>query len=730
MSQHPGQSRQNPISVPSFTRLKLLATASNIAPRGPLAALGLAGAAVCLGIPAARAQDSSSREPRLDPLTVQAENEDKDYKVSNASTATRTDTPIAETPLSIQVIPREVIEDQGISRLKDVYRNVSGVAPVRTEGRGIQFEDASIRGFSQLLSVDGFRLYTMPPLNLAGLDRVEVLKGPASSLYGAMEPGGLVNAVAKTASFSPRSEVYGEIGSFDSYRAGVDLGWASGDDVALRFVGDYHDTNSFRDYLDYESLFLAPGLTWNITDCTRLTTWLWYQDLDRPVDNGIAFARAGGPVGDITWNLTGPGHHTQYIEDFLYSVQIDHEVSEDFSLRARALVHHFDGQNDAFRWSAGAGNTVSAYLDASSFGNWEYDVVTDALWKFDLGPTRHQLLGGFEFSRSDYTYDRLVSARFPVSIFYPSSPTGPFPLTPGTVRQNVVTETWSGYLQDQMDAFDDRLHLLVGGRYDYYDQYSRSFSSTAENWQDDTGLTGRGGFVYDLTPCVSLFANAARSFNPNSAGRSLSFTGEPIDPTTGVQFETGTKLSLFDERLAMTASVYQITKDNVPVSDPLNPGFSVNGGELRSTGFEFDTLGKITENLQVIGSYAYTDTEVLNSSSLPLGARFANIPLHSGSLWLKYDFTCGPLEGFGFGAGVFASSSKAGDNNNSFDLPGYARFDAAAWYRTELNNGDELKFQVNVQNLTDRTYYESSTSTANVQPGTPLAISARCSLKF
>ena len=153
-------------------------------------AFGMAGITSCLMLrPASAAEPVKPADP-LAPLVVTANKDDENYPVTNASTATRTDTPIAKTPLSIQVIPRSIIEDQGAFRLKDVYRNVSGVTPVKTEGLGIQFENVQVRGFSQMLSLDGVNLYTMAPMNLAGVERVEVLKGPASSLYGAIEPGG------------------------------------------------------------------------------------------------------------------------------------------------------------------------------------------------------------------------------------------------------------------------------------------------------------------------------------------------------------------------------------------------------------------------------------------------------------------------------------------------------------------------------------------------------------
>ena len=697
--------------------------------RTRLSPCGVAGLAACLLVSPALSETKKEEADALTPLVVTGDGETR-YTVTEATTATRTDTPIAKTPLSIQVIPESVIEDQGVFRLKDVYRNVSSVAPVKTEGLGIQFENVLIRGFSQLMSVDGVNLYTLAPLNLAGVHQVEVLKGPASSVYGAIEPGGIVNVIPKMASFAPRSEVYGEIGSYDFYRGGFDLGGKASEDVAVRLTGDYQDNESFRDFLSNRSTFIAPSVSWNISDCTRLSAWMWFQDVDRPYDNGVPFTRAGYPTGPISQNLAGPGHNSQQIQDTLASLQIEHDFSEDFTLRSKFLVHNFEGQFDAIRWSQGAGTTLTNYLDKSMFHNWQYDLLVDGLWKFEIGSTKHQVIVGAQANRNDYTYIRLTDPLPPINVLNPVYPSGPFQLVPGAYPQATITETLGGYVQEQMDAFDDRLHVLVGGRVDYVDQYYRAFNNGREYYQDDTGVSGRGGFVYDFTPNVSTFANVSRSFNPTTAGQSLGNGNDPIDPTTGLQYEAGMKMAFLDKKLAVTTSIYQITKDNVPVADPNNPGFSVNGGELRSQGFELDVLGQITPGLQLVGNYAYTDTEVLESSNLPEGARFLNVPLHSGSIWLKYDFLDGPMKNFGFGAGMFAASAKAGDNNDSFDLPGYARFDAAMWYRIELEKGQDLKLQLTAQNLFDKEYYESSTSTATVQPGTPSAIYAKCSLTF
>ena len=180
----------------------------------------------------------------------------------------------------------------------------------------------------------------------------------------------------------------------------------------------------------------------------------------------------------------------------------------------------------------------------------------------------------------------------------------------------------------------------------------------------------------------------------------------------------------------MTTAAYQITEESVPVLDANNSGFYVDGGKLRSQGVELDVLGQITPELQAVGNYAYTATKVLDSNILPVGAPFLNIPLHSGSLWLKYTFQTGPLKNFGGGMGFFASGAKSGDNNNDFNLPGYARLDAGVWYSFRLHSGQEVKLQVDVFNLLDKTYYESSASTSQVEPGTPLSVMGKCSVTF
>jgi iron complex outermembrane receptor protein len=552
-------------------------------------------------------------------------------------------------------------------------------------------------------------------------------------MYGMLEPGGMINLVPKTPDFSNHSELTAKTGSNDTYRGEIDLNRQINDQLALRLAGSYQNSESFRDFVQRESTFFSPSVAWRPAKDVRVTSWLWYQDLVRPVDNGVAFTNMGKPAEDIRVNRAGPYHNTQDIQDIVWGTQLEYDLTPELTLRDRFLVHDFDSKMDAIRVSGAtsAANKYTTYLDRSSFHNLEFDNFTEALYHFDLGGTKHELLSGVELSRSDYNYDRLVSQNSPaISIFSPVYWNGPFVLTPGAAQQLTLTQVVAGYVQDQVNALDNRLHLLVGGRADHVDQIYRPWNAANQKYSEtDTGFSGRAGLMYDVTPWMSPYVNVCHSFNPNSPN-TTGYDGQTLDPTTGQQYEGGFKFSFFDKRLSLTADAFQVTKDNVPVADPNHTGFSLNGGTLRSQGTELDVLGQITDELQVVGNYAYTDTEVLKSSSLPIGARFANIPLQSGSLWLKYTFRDGALKGFGMGSGVFFADSKEGDGANTFELPGYARWDAGIYYSRDLGSGQEMKVQLNVANLLDRTYYESSSSTGSVVPGTPRSIMLQMGLKF
>jgi len=660
------------------------------------------------------------------------------YKADRASTATRTDTPILETPASIQVVPRQVIDDQASVRLRDIYRNISGVQPLFTGGNVATTEVPIIRGFRDFsIYRNGSRLSSTAPVDLANIERVEVLKGPASVLFGLGEPGGILNLVTKQPVNDTFAIVEQEFGSYDRYRTTLDANAPLTKDGGLlgRLNFAYTNDDTFRAHDGIDRVFIAPTLTWQPTDATSLTLDFSYSYEEYPFDHGLAFNAEGEPVADVSTFLGEPDFRSEREEVFA-GYTLTHDFNDQLTFRNVFMFQHNENRLNAFRHfgSTNADNTVNRTFDRSVPKGTTFQGIADLGYKFELGPTRHHVLAGVDV-RWDPKWGNQQdgprsSGPFPIDIVNPQH--GQFGAITFDNPSDFDGETkWVGlYLQDQITLLDDRLHLLIGGRYDHVDQFVKFITPTFnfEDDQTDSAFTARGGALYELTDWLSPYVSVAQSFNPTSP---FTTSVDGLDPEEGLAFEGGVKLSFFEERLTSTLAVYHITKDNVPVTDPNNPGFSINGGELRSRGFEADIAGEIAPGLRVIANYAYTDTEVIESSSLPEGSRFNNVPLHSGSVWLSYDFPEGTaLDGLGFAGGVRGVSERLGNNAGSFELDGFLLADLAAWYRFTLPSGQRVKAQLNVNNLLDKEYYESSSGTASVFPGAPRTFIASLSIEF
>lgn len=666
-----------------------------------------------------------SEDPKAEqdapPVVVKGTRLDQGYIGPSAAVGTRTKTSVLDTPASVHSVPEQVFSDQGVWRLKDVYRNVSGVEPFKTEGFAVTFESAYVRGFAQNPYINGTRTFGLGPVDLQGLESVEVLKGPASVLYGALEPGGILNLVPKTPSFTPSYGGSLQLGSYDYYRGTFDVTGPLGDgqNSAFRLNGAYQNSDSFRDTLHDESVFLAPSFTWNLSDDTTATAWMWYQHQDRPVDDGVAFSSTGQPVAPIETFLGDPNHNTQAIDELFAGVSLTSELSEGMSYRQELQYSLFDSEMDAVRrfGATSATDTVQPFYDASKFDQWSGNARSELLFDLETASVHHDIATGLQAYYSDYTFRRRrdTTSVPEIDIVNPNFPNLTYTIN-NTGRSDQELTFFGLYAQDHMRMMDDRLHLLVGARGDQVRQDNNPGT------QDDSALTWNGGLLYEASPWLSPYVSVSTSFDPTSPS-AMTANNTALDPERGIQYEAGAKLSLLDDQFFVTTSVYEITKEDVAISDPDNPGFSVNGGEFRSLGFELDIAGQVTPDVSLIGSYAYTDTEVVRSSSLPEGASFRGIPKNSASLWLSYDgLKKSAQEGLTLGAGVFTASKKAGDDANTFDLPSYVRFDAGAWYDLIRGDGTNARFYLNVLNLTDEEYYESSFNVARVQPGDPLTV--------
>ncbi|WP_085216171.1 TonB-dependent siderophore receptor [Methylomagnum ishizawai] len=368
-----------------------------------------------------------------------------------------------------------------------------------------------------------------------------------------------------------------------------------------------------------------------------------------------------------------------------------------------------------------------------------YTTNLDLVGKFATGIARHEVLVGFDFFQfnqsSGNSYSDYSSLVPPIDIYNPNNSlvvanTDAIKQLPNNFFYK-QDETWYGiYFQDQITLWD-KLHILGGGRYNWA-EYSTGFSNLSfGNIQmtpvNDDAFNPRVGVLYQPWSWLSVYGNYVESFGTPNGGQSAS--GQPFSPETAQQGEVGIKTEWFDQRLNATLAFYDITKRNILTPDPNDIRFSVSVGEARSRGVELDFTGKLTPNWSLLGSYAYTDAKITKDNSGNEGNQLMGVPLNSGNLWTKYEFDAGVLEGLSIGTGVFARGQRQGDNANSFQLPGFTRWDASIAYSFK-QLGSKITTQFNVYNLLDKTYYASSSGPVGITAGQPITFLGSVRVEF
>jgi len=649
------------------------------------------------------------------------------YAATRTASGTKTDTAIMDLPASVQVVPREVISDQAARNLKDLYKNFSGVQQAGNTLNAQSEVRPFIRGFeSDVLLRNGLRSTESGTVDLINVERVEVLKGPASILYGALEPGGVINYVTKRPQNVESYEIEQEFGSYEYSRTTVDLTGPMSANGALsyRFNAAYTNSDSFREFMELERTALAPSFLLKPTSKTEvLLDFAWTHET-QPYDTGIPITADGKPLASDSEFVGDPTLDGRDIDDYLASVQISHEINSIWSVRNQLQFHRADAKNETLR-PVGNDNSVIAlrYQDEDRRID-EYQGVLDATAKFTSGKTSHTVLLGSDVLYQEETRNRfrtgsagLVTLPLSGDLTTDYDPP-PHTRAPTTDAQTVQTGL---YAQDQVSVLaDGRLKVLLGGRYDMF--RLDSAGSTPDIRKE--ALTGRLGILYKLTDEYSVYASASESFNPHLAGV-VDQQGTPLDPEEGLQYEAGIKKSFFDERLIATASIYQITKENVELFDE---AFFAATGQIaylpgikqQSRGFEFNLTGALTQQVDVIANYAYTDTEILENPGDPdtVGGPIGGTAPHTASVWLTYAFAeNSQLSGLKLGGGVSYVGHSTAEFDTGVTLDPYVVVDAAAWYDWE-----NLRFGLNVKNLLDEEYIERASTTSIAHPGEPLTV--------
>ena len=656
------------------------------------------------------------------------------YRVPNATSATRTDTPIRDIPQSIQVVPQQVLEDQQVQRVEDALENVSGVQQtVSSLNVATSF---LIRGFETTnIYRDGLR----DPTNfssgseLANIDRIEVLKGPAAVLYGQGELGGLVNFVTKQPLAEPFYSVEGTVGNFNLYGGAIDLTGPLNDSRTLLYrlnlSGQKSDT--FIDFSEIERYQIAPVLTWQIGKNTALTFEGDYQNRQYPSVPGLPAVGTvlPNPLGQLPRDrfIGDPGFNYRDIEALRVGYRFEHRFSENWLVR-NSFKAAFQSLDSKFAFPVGL-QANNRLFDQQYAANVEpddrkvYALDTNLVGKFQTGSIQHQVVFGFNFNRFTVSRNIILAQLDPIDIFNPV-----YGRTPGAIRRRIITDDRSDssgfYIQDQISLLDN-LKLVLGGRFDTVNQKQENLVSSTTSEQDDQAFSPRVGIVYQPIQPVSLYASYSRAFNPATPGTILA-SGAAAEPERGTQYEAGIKTEFLQGRLSSTLAFYELTRSNVLTPSPTDPFASVQTGEQRSRGVELDVAGEILPGWRVIASYAYTDAKITQDNRYDIGNRLVNVPKNSASLWTTYEVQKGGLQGLGFGVGLRYVGEREGDLENSFELPSYFRTDAAIFYRR--NN---FRAALNVNNLFDTEYFEAAQNgRAGVFPGAPLTVIGTIGFEF
>lgn len=657
----------------------------------------------------------------------QADGPVQGYRAKRSASATRTDTPIDEIPQAISVVPAQVLEDLGSSRIDRALDFAGGVSRQNNFG-GLTFLNYSVRGFTTgELYRNGFAInrgsYSSP--DASAIERLEVLKGPAAALYGRGDPGGLVNIVTKRPQQEAFTQFKASAGRWDRYRSSLDVNTPLNDEGTLlsRVNLAVEDNGSFRDHVGNQRQIVNPSLSWQLSPDTLLMIDSEFSRTDSVFDRGIP--AVDGKMGAVKRStfLGEPNDGKIRNDNQLLQVSLEHYLSDAWKLRLAS--HYSQGTLDgnSSEPSRLIGDQVTRFYRERSF-EWNDSITQAELHgQFDLAGWQHQALLGLEYEnyRNSQKYPQSVTGLgYGQDIYNPiyGQPKPPI-VNPNDFHEH--TESYALNLQDQI-TFSERWSGLLGVRLERFEQTALNRSTRVSNEQTKEVATPRAGVLYQLTPEVGVFANASMSFKPNAIGAQ----GQVFKPEKGLGYETGLKLDLFDSRLGATVALFHIDKENVLTADPNNPGDSIAAGKARSQGLDLQVSGQITDALRVIGAYAYIDAEVTKDNSIPEGSDLLGIARNSASLMGVYQFQGGSLQGSELGAAVNYVGDRSGQTGSNFELPAYTTVDLLArWQATK-----DLNLGLNLNNLFDRKYYERSFNNVWVMPGDPRNLSVSLTLNL
>ncbi|AJY47784.1 TonB-dependent siderophore receptor [Martelella endophytica] len=683
----------------------------------------------------------------LKPVTVATDgtdNDDTDFVAASSSAAMKTNRPLIETPQSVSVVTRKEFEERNATSVQQALLYSSGVsAELRPNDR---YDIVPVRGFGGYQNfvqyLDGLRIlkgisYAEPTIDLYNIDRVEVVRGPASVLYGQMTPGGMVNLVSKKPTEETRGEVFTTVGNDSYIKSGIDLSGPIDENgiYRYRFVasGRYNETNI--DGVESSRVSVLPSLEIAPDDATSLT--LQFSYTDDPSSNYPGYLPAVGtvlPNGDYPYipydfNIGQPDFDKFTRQTTTAGYEFEHEFDDVFTLRQNLRYTHIDTEHRALYYSGSSGTTLSRGVSHLKEQADTVAVDTQLEADFATGALDHTGLFGFDYSYINA--DRLFGRGKGPSIDYLSPDYSQAITDPAyTTDTNQVTNQAGIYLQDEISY--GALAVALGGRYDYYDITNEdtvlATGATSSTENENHAFTGRVGATYLFENGIAPYASYSTSFEPPSGFGYSADGGTTLDPVEGEQYEVGVKYQPFDDAESyIMASAYQLTEKNALSSDPTYSGYYVQTDEIELKGIELEGKLALDAGWDITLAYTYADPEITKSATAALvGNAPAAVPENAASAWLHYSVMSGPLEGLGIGAGVRFNGETWGDQENTFKVPAYTLFDAGIDYDFGVKwpKYEGLKLNVTASNLGNKEYVASCTYTTRCFYGTSRSVYA------
>lgn len=654
------------------------------------------------------------------------------YVAVNSVTATKTDTPLIDIPQTIQVITRQQLEDQAQRSMADVLRYVPGTTVGQGEGNRDQI---TLRGQNSTSDffLDGVRDDVQYYRNLYNIERVEVLKGPYALIFGRGGGGGIINRVQK----APSAENFfattsGSANTFGSWDLSADINTPISDTTALRVNAFYEELGNHRDHFNGDRYAVNPYIAVDLGDGWKAGLSYEYVKDDRVTDRGIPSLACTQPctpgplLGHRDMFFGVPGINRTGIEAHILKGRVDGELTDNLNWTTTVLYGDYDKYYTNVYANGPATSptgtvALAGYTDPTKREN--LIAQSNLVWDGTLGGVGNKFLLGLEFGEQTSTNQRYnaslsASSLNLTNIVYP---TVTFP----TLSRNTASKVrfFSAYAQDQI-ALGSYLDLVIGLRFDRFEIKGTDFAPNPDREfaRIDEKFSPRVGLIVKPRENMSIYGSFSRSFLPRSGDQflTLSATQENLAPEKFTSYEVGAKWDI-RSGLSATLALFQLDRTNATTPDPVNPANTINVGQTRTKGLEIGLVGRLTDRWQISGGYTYQDAKLRGNDFVRLG----QVPEQQLALWNRYNFS----QLIGGGIGVIHQSSQFAANRTAANvtrLPGFTRVDMALF----VNASDRLQFQINIENVLDKTYFADAHNANNISTGAPINARISARIKF